>query len=107
MNNLKIRLGRRIKDLRKSKNITQEKLAEIISMDITSLSKIETGRNYPQPETVEKLANALGVSIDKLFLFKDDFSKEEYLNEINNNIKFISNDINKLKILYSVSSSLI
>lgn len=107
MNNLKIRLGRRIKDLRKSKNITQEKLAEIISMDITSLSKIETGRNYPQPETVEKLANALNVSIDKLFLFKDDFSKEEYLNEINNNIKFISNDINKLKILYSVSSSLI
>ena len=107
MDNLKIRLGRRIKDLRKSKNITQEKLAEIISMDITSLSKIETGRNYPQPETVEKLANALNVSIDKLFLFKDDFSKEEYLNEINNNIKFISNDINKLKILYSVSSSLI
>ncbi|MEE3349199.1 MAG: helix-turn-helix transcriptional regulator [Candidatus Gastranaerophilaceae bacterium] len=107
MNNLKIRLGRRIKNLRKSKNITQEKLAEIISMDITSLSKIETGRNYPQPETVEKLANALNVSIDKLFLFKDDFSKEEYLNEINNNIKFISNDINKLKILYSVSSSLI
>ena len=107
MNNLKIRLGRRIKDLRKSKNITQEKLAEIISMDITSLSKIETGRNYPQPETVEKLANALNVSIDKLFLFRDDFSKEEYLREINNNIKFISNDINKLKILYSVSSSLI
>ncbi len=107
MDNLKIRLGRRIKDLRKSKNITQEKLAEVINMDITSLSKIETGRNYPQPETVEKLANALNVSIDKLFLFKDDFSKEEYLNEINNNIKFISNDINKLKILYSVSSSLI
>lgn len=107
MDNLKIRLGRRIKDLRKSKNITQEKLAEVINMDITSLSKIETGRNYPQPETVEKLANALNISIDKLFLFKDDFSKEEYLNEINNNIKFISNDINKLKILYSVSSSLI
>ncbi len=107
MDNLKIRLGRRIKDLRKSKNITQEKLAEIISMDITSLSKIETGRNYPQPETVEKLANALNVSIDKLFLFRDDFSKEEYLREINNNIKFISNDINKLKILYRVSSSLL
>ncbi len=47
MENLKIKLGKRIKDLRKAKNITQEKLAEMINMDITSLSKIETGRNYP------------------------------------------------------------
>lgn len=55
MNNLKIKLGQRIKSLRKNLNITQETLAELINMDITSLSKIETGRNYPQPETIEKL----------------------------------------------------
>ena len=47
MNNLKIKLGQRIKSLRKNLNITQETLAELINMDITSLSKIETGRNYP------------------------------------------------------------
>ena len=56
MNNLKIKLGQRIKSLRKNLNITQETLAELINMDITSLSKIETGRNYPQPETIEKIA---------------------------------------------------
>ena len=67
MNNLKIKLGQRIKSLRKNSNITQETLAELINMDITSLSKIETGRNYPQPETIEKIANALNVDIAQLF----------------------------------------
>ena len=39
MKDLKIKLGMRIKYLRKAKNLTQEQLAEKINMDITSLSK--------------------------------------------------------------------
>ena len=45
--NLKQKLGKRIQELRKFQNITQEKLAEIVNMDITSLRKIETGRHSP------------------------------------------------------------
>ena len=67
MNNLKIKLGQRIKSLRKNLNITQETLAELINMDITSLSKIETGRNYPQPETIEKIANAVKEQLNPLY----------------------------------------
>lgn len=58
-------------------------------MDISSLSKIETGRNYPQPDTVEKLAEALNVDIDKFFVFNQDFSTEDYCCAINNNISII------------------
>ena len=107
MENLKIKLGKRIKDLRKAKNITQEKLAEMINMDITSLSKIETGRNYPQPETIERLAAALNTDISQLFSFSRLEKSEDYLNAIIKNINVIQNDENKLKILYNITSSLI
>ncbi len=105
--NLKQNLGRRIQELRKAQNMTQEKLAEKISMDITSLSKIETGRNYPQPETLEKIAFALSVDIENLFKFKNNLTKEDYINNIYKNIDFIKNNEEKLKFLYIVSSSLV
>ena len=107
METLKTKLGQRIKYLRKSKNITQEKLAEITNMDITSLSKIETGRNYPQPETLEKIANALGIEISQLFVFSENLSKSGYIDAINRNIDFIKNDDEKLKLLYKISCALV
>lgn len=107
MNNLKTKLGQRIKYLRKKLNITQETLAELINMDITSLSKIETGRNYPQPETVEKIANALNVDIAQLFSFQDLKTKEDYLSAINKNLSHIANDEEKLKLLYKISTDLV
>ena len=107
MKNLKTKLGQRIKYLRKNLNITQEKLAELINMDITSLSKIETGRNYPQPETVEKIANALNVDISQLFSFQDLKSKEDYISAINKNLSHIANNEEKLKLLYKISTDLI
>lgn len=38
-------LGRRIKELIKQKNISQEKLAELVGIEPTALSNIVTGRN--------------------------------------------------------------
>ena len=105
--NLKQKLGKRIQELRKSQNLTQERLAETVNIDITSLSKIETGRNYPQPDTLEKIATALNVDVDKLFIFNTYPNKEEYINAINKNILLMQNDLEKLKILYSVSAGLI
>ncbi len=105
--NLKQKLGKRIQELRKSQNMTQEKLAEKINLDITSLSKIETGRNYPQPDTLEKLSDALGIDVEHFFCFNAFSSKEYYLTEINKNMSLIQNDTEKLRILYSVSSALI
>lgn len=107
MANLKVKLGKRIKELRKTKGITQEMLAETINMDITSLSKIETGRNYPQSETIEKIAKALNLEVDKLFCFNEKLSKEDYLEAINRNLGFIQNNDEKLKILYDISSLLV
>ena len=107
MSDLKLKLGKRIKELRKSAGITQEKLAEMISMDITSLSKIETGRNYPQPDTIEKIARVLNIEVYKLFMFNTLSSREDYIIGIKNNLDLIKNNEEKLKILYGISSFLV
>ena len=107
MTNLKTLLGQRIHDIRKSQNITQEKLAEILNMDVTSLSKIEIGKNYPKPETLEKLATALGVEVGTFFEFKKLSSEKDYLDGISQNLKIIKGNREKLKLIYELSKSLI
>ena len=107
MENLKSKLGLRIKYLRKSQNITQEKLAELINMDITSLSKIETGRNYPQPDTLEKISNALGVEVFNLFTFAENLSTKDYFDGINKNLQILKDNEEKMKLLYKITLDLI
>jgi len=107
MSNLKLKLGKKIQRVRKSKNITQEQLAEKINMDITSLSKIETGRNYPQPETLEKISEALDVDINNLFIFSENFSSEEYFSAICKNLNLIKDNNEKLKFIYDILSLLV
>lgn len=49
-------LGKRIKELRKSKNLTQEKLSELVGFEPNHITKIEAGKHFPQPEKLEILA---------------------------------------------------
>ena len=107
MTNLKIKLGKHIQSLRKSQGITQENFSEILGLDISSLSKIETGRNYPSPENLEKIAAALNVEEKDLYNFQDFFTNQEYLEKILKNIKIIETDQNKLRFLYKITNDLL
>lgn len=69
MSNFKRKFGANLKALRKSKNITQEKLAEMIDVHYRQMSKIETGDNFPSSKTLEKLCYALKISPTTLFNF--------------------------------------
>ena len=60
-------LSANIKKLRNQKKLSQDKLARLADIPYNTLIKIESGRsNNPTFETLSKLADALGVSIDKL-----------------------------------------
>jgi len=61
------KLGKRIKKARKEKHITQQKLAEMVHMHETTISRIETGTINPSVHTINKLAKALKVSMSELF----------------------------------------
>ena len=85
MNNKKL-LGKRIKELRKNAGLTQEKLAELIDIETTSLSGIESGRHFPSLPTIEKIANNLNVELKVLFNFNHLLPVETMKTNIINNI---------------------
>ena len=96
--NTKKLLGKRIKELRKQQNLTQEKLAEMIDLETTSLSGIESGRHYPSLPTLEKIATHLSVDMETIFDFSHLQDKEDIKNEI---IKRINNlEYEKLIFIY-------
>ena len=73
---MKLYIGEQIKVLRKEKQITQEKLAEVLGVSYQSVSRWELGICYPDMELLPAIANYFGVSIDRL-LSNDITSKEE------------------------------
>lgn len=61
-----ISIGKRIKELRKGKGLTQEKLAEMSGIEPSNISHIERGATKPSLPTLIAIANALGVTLDEL-----------------------------------------
>lgn len=86
MSDFKKLIGKKIKQIRKSKNLTQEKLAELINIEIPSMSYIETGKFAPSVETLQKLSEVLGVKPWEFYYF-DTITHDEMLNELNSALK--------------------
>lgn len=61
-----ITLGRKIKLLRKRKEISQEEFAEICGLDRTYISMIERGKRNISFINLVKVARGLGVSVSQL-----------------------------------------
>ena len=62
-------IGKRIKFLRESKGLTQEKLAEKTGLSIDYIGKIEVNINKPGLKALIKISNALEVHIKEIFNF--------------------------------------
>ena len=60
-------IGITIKELRKKKDMTQEKLAEYLNVSFQAVSKWETGVASPDLSMIVPLARLLGVTTDELF----------------------------------------
>ena len=56
----------KIQELRKRKGLTQEELAEILFVSRTAVSKWESGRGYPNIDSLKAVAKFFGVTIDEL-----------------------------------------
>lgn len=66
---LKKLFGQRVKTLRKSQNLTQEQLAELIWMDPQHLCKMENGNHFPTLKNIIRLADVLNIDIKDLFSY--------------------------------------
>lgn len=60
-------LGKRVRRLRREQKMSQEELAEKAGIHRTYMGKIERGESNPPVHTVEKIANALKISLKDLF----------------------------------------
>lgn len=56
----------KLQELRKSRNLTQEELAEALYVSRTAISKWESGRGYPSIDSLKAISKFFSVSIDEL-----------------------------------------
>jgi transcriptional regulator with XRE-family HTH domain len=96
-------IGKRIRDCRNSRHITQEQLALKICSSTAYISYIERGIKKPSLQKLIEIAEALGVTVN-------DFIYSDSDNTINNNsyelVQMISefSPSNQEQLLYSISN---
>lgn len=63
---MNINFGENLKELRLKKNLTQEKIAEILGVSFQTVSKWERGDTYPDITMIPDIADFFKVSVDSL-----------------------------------------
>lgn len=63
-------IGKRIRQYRDAKGISQEELAHRSNMHASHLGQVERGEKTATLDTIEKIVNALGITFEELFSFK-------------------------------------
>ncbi len=99
MNSTKVLLGRKIKELRKSKGWTQEKLSELLGINPKSILRIEGGKTFPTIQNLEKIAEIFQIDITDLFNNKNLDDIQNLKNSILEIIQTFND--NKIKELYN------
>lgn len=68
---LQKKLGQRIAELRRLRELTQEQLAEAVGCTVGFISLVERGVNAPSVAGLDKLAKVLKVEVKELFNFEE------------------------------------
>lgn len=85
------KLGEKIRQTRMNCGITQEKLAEMVDISTNFMSLIENGRNM-SVETLVKIADALGVTVDYLLSDTMEVHGDKIMTQIAQNLSTLSDD---------------
>ena len=59
--------GKRLSEVRKSRGLTQQELAEKLDISLVSIGYIETGKRWPRLVTLHRIAGALNVKVSEFF----------------------------------------
>ncbi len=97
MNDCKVKFGKRLQEIRKTRKLTQLMLAEKVEVDAKYISRIESGISSPSFEMITKFALALEVQPELLFKFPESENKEELIKGISQKLE--KTDLASLKII--------
>lgn len=93
-------LGKRIAKLRTSRNLTQEKLAEMVDRTPNHISKLELAATNPSFDVLVKIVHALNVNLSALFAVEETPNSEKIRKELLNLIN--SDKENEMNLLYKL-----
>ena len=79
---MNIKIGEKIKDLRKRHNVTQDKFAEYLGVTSQAVSRWENETCYPDVDLFPAIANFFGITIDELFETDRSRKRQAELSEI-------------------------
>jgi transcriptional regulator with XRE-family HTH domain len=65
-------IGKRIKKLRETKNLTQAQLSDMVNMEDSAVRRIESGRTNPTIKTLCKFCEAFEISLEELIKPEED-----------------------------------
>lgn len=98
-------LGKRIKEIRKKKGLSQEQLAEMIGLESSnSISNVENGYNYPSIQNLEKMLKVLNCSFPAIFTFEQHKNSDILIKEIN---ELLINNPEKISDFYKILKALV
>jgi transcriptional regulator with XRE-family HTH domain len=83
-------LGKRIKEIRTAKKMSQKEIALSIDLDRGQFSRIENNKVEPNLNTLKKIANTLKVSLAELFNEGVSYDIDSYNQSLIDRIKLIS-----------------
>ena len=91
----------KLQELRKSRSMTQEELAEALFVSRTAISKWESGRGYPSIDSLKEISRYFSVTIDELICSDEmialaENDKKEFV------FKYVSLICNALDILLAI-----
>ncbi|MBR6722487.1 helix-turn-helix transcriptional regulator [bacterium] len=94
--NFNKKLGYRIRELREACGLKQGVLADKLNMERSNLTRIENGKQRPNDDNLEKIAQILNVEIKDLFDFGHKKPKDELIDLIN----IMLNEMSKKEVEY-------
>ena len=94
--------GEKIQKLRNEKKWTQEQLAEKLYVSRTAVSKWESGKGYPNIDSLKDIAKLFNKTIDELLSSEEiiDIAKKENTTNIKRTNKLIYGLLDKISILF-------
>lgn len=66
-----MQFNEKLQQLRKSKNMTQEELSEVLFVSRTAVSKWESGRGLPNIDSIKMIADYFSITVDELLSSRD------------------------------------
>ncbi len=86
--------------MRKAKKLSQEKLAEMIGVAVSSLGAVETGKSFMSFPNLEKLFDILEIEPYELFIFDKEPPKDVVYSDI---LRRLKKHKNNTKLLFIIS----